>query len=260
MLEHILLAKILTSILVVAALSIIAEYASPKTAGILSGYPTATAIVLFFYGVEIGPEFASQSSVYNLAGLFAMQVFFYIYYKSSLFFKKFGIVLSALASVSGYLLAVYALHFIKFDLAGAFAVAVFSSVLFFLLFRKIRNEDIGKRVKLTPEVLLARAFVAAAIILIVTHAARSLGSTWAGLLSAFPATVFPLIIIVHATYGAKFAHTIIKNFPAGIGSLMAYSVLVWAAYPYLGVYVGTLAAFAAATAYLLVYKIFSEKV
>ena len=58
---------------------------------------------------------------------------------------------------------------------------------------------------------------------------------------------------MHITYDKAHVHTIIKNFPLGLGALVAYALAVSQLYPPLGIYGGTLAAFAAATLYLLAY-------
>lgn len=74
---------------------------------------------------------------------------------------------------------------------------------------------------------------------------------WAGLLSAFPLTMLPFLIIMHVSYGREAARTVIKHYPAGLGSLMAYALVIALSYPVAGLGWGTLAGFAAATVYLL---------
>ncbi|MCB2170381.1 MAG: hypothetical protein KQI78_22170 [Deltaproteobacteria bacterium] len=61
--------KVLVSILVVVLLSLIAEYAGPRVAGVVSGYPLGAAISLLFIGIEISPAFAARSAVFTAAGL-----------------------------------------------------------------------------------------------------------------------------------------------------------------------------------------------
>jgi len=120
-------------------------------------------------------------------------------------------------------------------------------------FRGIRDVNVTRSVRLTPVVLLLRAAFAAGIIVAITAAAQAVGPAWAGLFSAFPTALLPLVLIVHMTYGKAHVHTIIKNFPHGIGSLVAYGVSVSYLYPAWGVGWGTLTAFGIATVYLLIY-------
>jgi len=130
---------------------------------------------------------------------------------------------------------------------------------FVYLFRTIKNATIRERVKLTPGILFLRAFLAGFIILAIIATAKLVGSRWAGLLSAFPSTLFPLILIVHLTYDKAHVHTIIRNFPQGLGSLITYLLCVSIVYPVNGIYIGTVISLAAASIYLLVYRLVAVK-
>jgi uncharacterized membrane protein (GlpM family) len=67
--------KVSVSILVVVLLSLIAEWASPRIAGIASGYPLGAAISLYFIGLENGSGFAARSALFTAAGLAATIAF-----------------------------------------------------------------------------------------------------------------------------------------------------------------------------------------
>lgn len=242
MLYSLLAIQSLVAIGLVLGLSVITERASPKLAGLLAGLPIATPIILFFIGLENGTSFASDAAVYNLAGLFAMQFLLFVYYKAS---SGKNILLPAVLSVIGYFLAVCLLQLLALDQLAAVLLAILSIALFTYLFREIENSRIKARVTTGLAMLLGRALAAAVIILAVTGTATLAGPEWTGLFSAFPTTVFPLILIVHYTYGAKPVHTIIKNFPTGLAATLVYSFIVSFAYPAFGIYWGTVAAYAA---------------
>jgi uncharacterized membrane protein (GlpM family) len=250
-----LIAKIGVTIGMVLTLSLVAERVSPRVAGVLSGYPLGAAIALFFIGLEISPEFAARSAVYTLAGLAASQVFVYCYFMASTRFSRRTILASSSAALGGYFAAAWMLHLIPFSRTAAVLTATGSILLFALLFRRIPNVAIARSVRFTPAVLLLRAALAAAIIVAITAAAKAVGPAWAGLFSAFPTALFPLMLIVHMTYDKAHVHTLIKNFPPGLGSLIAYGVAVSYLYPVWGVGWGTLTAFGIATLYLFVYGI-----
>ena len=254
-----LISKIIVSVFAVITLSLIAENVSPRVAGILSGYPLGAAITLFFYGLEISPEFASKSIVYTLIGLIATQSFVYFYFKASLYFKRYVILFSSIVSFAGYFFVAWLLHFINSNMLLSLIITIASIFFFIYLFKEIRNVKIENKIKLTPKVLFVRAVLSASIILIITGMAGLIGLKWAGLLSAFPITLFPLILIVHFTYDTAHVHTIIKNFPIGLGSIIIYSVTLSIAYPAIGIYLGTALSFVTATIYLLVYGLASNK-
>lgn len=249
----IFLIKLIVAVGVVIVLSIIAENSSPRLAGILSGYPTGSAISLFFFGLEINPEFAAHSAVYNMVGLVAMQAFIYCYYKASL---KFNIVNSALLAIAGYFAVIWLLYYIELNKFIAIAIPIASIFFFHNLFRPIENVKVENKVPTTHKVLVVRALSAASIIMLTTGIASLVGSTWSGLLSAFPSTLFPLMLIVHLTYGKKHVHSIIKNVPLGVFSLVLYSLTVSIVYPSYGIYRGTLVSFGVATVYLIAYQFF----
>jgi hypothetical protein len=261
MVELVVVVKVVASVALVLALSLVAEYVSPKAAGMLAGYPLGAAIALFFVGLEIGPEYAGHSAVYTMMGLVATQAFVYCYFKANLVFRdyRYSILLSSTAAMGGYAIVVWLLHFIPRNTILAICIPIASIFAFVHLFKEIQNVGIRQRVKLSKRVLLFRAVVAAVTILVITGIARSVGSAWTGLFSAFPITLFPLILIVHITYDMEHVHTIIKNFPLGLGSLIAYSLTVSLAYPRMGIYVGTLLGFTVATAYLLVFRFVRER-
>ncbi|MBI2342023.1 MAG: hypothetical protein HYU98_04745 [Deltaproteobacteria bacterium] len=246
--------KIILAISLVVGLSFLAENVSPKAAGIISGYPTISTVSLFFFGLEVGPEFAAKSAVYNIIGVTATLSFVYFYYKTSGYFDKFNILLSSISAILGYFIVVWLLHFIRLNKFIVIFIPIIFAFLFIFLFKEIKNKKKKKKIALNYKVIVIRALFAAIIILIITSTSRLVGSTWAGLASGFPATIFPLMLIVHYTYGKKHVYAVIKNIPIGIFSVLAYSMVVSIAYPLCGIYFGTVIAFIMATIYLIAYS------
>lgn len=254
---ELIIAKILVTVCFVIGLSIIAERISPRWAGILSGYPTGTAISLFFFGLEISPRFAADSVTYNLVGLIATFCFSYTYYQTS---RRYKLIPSIGLALLTYTIVVTTLHIVPFNNITATGFALIGVIVFTWLFRGIKNATITERVKLSPLILLLRGLAAATIVLIITGAAHVIGPVWSGLLSSFPTTLLPLMIIIQLTYNKAHAHTIIKNTPTGNVAIVLYSLTVAVAYPTLGIYVGTLLAFSAATLYLVIYQLIQQSV
>jgi hypothetical protein len=221
-----------------------------------------SAITLFFIGYEQGAEFAGQSAIFNVAGLSALLVFFFIYYHVSRRIRPKGPAMTAasLSGLAGFFAFNSALQAVHLSPLGCIVAGAAGIVGASVLFRGIPNARILQRVRLNTGQVIFRAVLAAAVILSVTGAAFSLPPSWSGLLSAFPATVFPLVLILHATYSAEQAHTVIKNLPTGLWALLLYSLTVSAAYPRLGIYWGTLVGFAVATVYLLMFALFIRRI
>jgi len=253
MIELLFLLKLVVAITFVIGLSYLAENVSPKIAGILSGYPTGSAITLFFFGLEVSPEYAAKSAVFNMIGLTAALTFVYVYYKASIYFKKHTILLSSFTAILAYFIVVALLHRVELPKYIAILIPIFFSFLCIYLFKDIKNIGIQTKAKINFRILFVRAFFAALIILLITTVPKFVDPTWAGLFSAFPTTLFPLMIIIHFTYSKAHVHTIIKHVPIGMFSLIIYSLTISMVYPLYGIYLGTLISFGAATVYLLAY-------
>lgn len=253
MFELLFFIKLIVAVIVVVGLSLLTEHVSPRVAGILSGYPTGSAILLFFYGLEESPEFAAKSAVYTMIGVAASLSFIYFYYKASKNIHRNNILWSSAIAIAGFFIVIGLLHFIELNKFISILIPVIFSFLFIYLFKEIKNTKIGEKVKLSYKVIFIRAFFAGLIILLISGVPKLVGPAWAGLFSAFPTTLFPLMLIIHYTYNKKHVYTIIKNVPAGMFSLIIYALSVSIVYPLYGIYLGTLFSYMLATIYLIAY-------
>lgn len=258
MFELIFVSKILVSIMAVLGLSLVAEHVSPKVAGILSGYPLGTAIALFYIGLEISPEFAASSAIYTLAGFSASLVLVCSYYYTSALLllrvkvtNRLNCFLSTIAAVSCFLIAAYLISLFSFTLSISFILSLLAVLVFGGLLSKIRDAEVDDKLPITFKITLFRAVTAALIVLIVTGIAKVVNENWAGVLSAFPITLLPFLMIIHLSYGSAKAHTIIKHYPFGLGALMIYAASIAYLYPKIGLIAGTVVSFILATLYLL---------
>ena len=254
MLSALLLYKLILVVTAVLGLSLLAEYSGPRLTGFLSAYPTGTALTLFFYGVEHGAPFAAHSALYSLAGLAAMQALLYGYYRAARAVPRFPIAAGCLGAALGYAAVILPLHALAPAPFTALLIGAASIVLFLCLFRDAADTAAPRRARPTLTALLARAVFAAALFILITGLAGWVGPAWAGLFAAFPVTVFPLMLIVHTSHGTTPALALIEQVPRGLGAVLAYSGAVFLLYPRDGVYFGTLWAFAAATGYVLIYR------
>ncbi|MBZ9540099.1 hypothetical protein KGQ90_14315 [Modicisalibacter tunisiensis] len=245
--------KLLVSIGVVLGLSLVAERLSTRVAGLLSGYPLGTAIALFFIGVEIGPGFAAESAVHTLAGFTATLALGGGYLLCGRRDGLPGVLLGTVGGLLAWLAASAVLAAIDFTRVSGTLTTLAAIALFIGLYRGIPERPASGRRAFSWAALAFRAGLAAAIIFLITGLAHVLPAAWAGLLSAFPVTMFPFLVILHLTHGAGPTATVIKHYPAGLGSLLSYALCVSLTYDEWGLAAGTLAGFAAATLWLLVW-------
>ncbi|BBO69663.1 hypothetical protein DSCA_35930 [Desulfosarcina alkanivorans] len=250
--------KVSVSILVVVLLSLIAEWASPRIAGIVSGYPLGAAISLYFIGLENGNRFAARSALFTAAGLAATIAFVGGYLLGIRWAHGRGrlrsLAFSVLPGIAAYGLAAWTLSYLPVNWISAPSIAITGMLLAAWGFRRIPNVKIRQKIRLGISVTLLRAVFAALVILAITTVAGAVGPRWAGLFSAFPITMLPLLVIVQFTYETDHVRTIIKNVPRGLGSLLIYALVVAAFYTRLGIAWGTLLGYLAATIYLIMLE------
>ncbi|WP_404325488.1 hypothetical protein HA399_16060 [Cobetia sp. UIB-001] len=246
------LLKLLISVAVVIGLSLIAERLSTRMAGLLSGYPLGTAITLGFIGVEISPEFAGQSAVYTLAGFSSTLALGVGYWLCGRAQGLRGVINGTLGGLLGWLLANLVLAQFEFTRVSGVIVTLIAIVLCMRLYRGV-PESTARKSPFSWVSLLARAGLAAGIVFGITALAHLLPPAWAGLVAAFPVTMYPLLVILHLTQGPVAVATVIKHYPAGLGSLLCYALVVSLSYPGMGVGLGTLLGFIVATAWLGVF-------
>ncbi|CBV41234.1 hypothetical protein [Halomonas elongata] len=247
------LAKLLVSIGVVLGLSVVAERLSTRAAGLLSGYPLGTAIALFFIGLEISPSFAAESAVHTLAGFSATLALGGGYLLCA---RRDGLP-GVLTGTAGGLVAwaVAGLLLTRFDVnrLGGTLITLAAILIFMRLYRHVPEAAAPPRGGFSWPALALRAGLAAGIIFLITGLAHVVPSAWAGVMAAFPVTMYPFLVILHLTHGAAPVATVIKHYPAGLGSLLCYALCVSLTYVPLGLAWGTLAGFAAATLWLLAW-------
>lgn len=245
------IAKLLVSIGVVLGLSLIAERVSTRVAGMLSGYPLGTAIALYFIGLEISPGFAADSAVHTLAGFTATLALGGGYLLCGRRNGLPGVLAGTAGGLACWLTVSALLAPIGFNRLSGTVTTLMAILLFTWLYRRVPEVRAGAQGQFSWLALAFRAALAAIIIFLITGLAHVLPSAWAGLLAAFPVTMYPFLVILHLTHGAAPVATVIKHYPAGLGALLSYALCVSLTYPRLGLALGTLAGFAVATLWLV---------
>ncbi|MEN8687481.1 MAG: hypothetical protein AB1Z51_01045 [Desulfuromonadales bacterium] len=245
-----LIYKLCITMLAVLGLSFVAEKISARLAGLLSGYPIGTAIILHFYGLEYGAQFAADAAIFNLCGLLASQCFAYSYYRASQRIRSLFLV--TVLALAGYLLPAFIVSQTNPTRPTALAIAIIATTLFCVLLRGNRVKQMSGTRTWSARLIVGRLVLTATLVLVVTEFADMVGPGWAGVFSAFPVALYPLVLLLHREYGPETAQSILGNFPYGLWSVIAYALTISLAYPLYGVVWGTLLGFANATAVLAV--------
>lgn len=248
---ELLIIKSISVVSLVLALSFIAEKLSPRVSGILSGLPVGSSITLLFFALENGVSYVTDVALYNIHGLFAALSFCIGYYISTFYTGKLEVFLSLLASFFSYLLIAFIISFIPPHIVFTPLVVIVLMYITSIYFAKKENFPTVKQSRASFVDLIFRSLLTIVIFLIVTSLPNYVPQNLAGIFSAFPTVLLPLLLIIHFRHSNLQARTIIKNTPFGLSSVVIYSLVVFFAYEELGVLLGTILAFIASVIYIL---------
>ena len=233
-----LIAKILSTVLIVLGLSSIAERAGPALAGVLAGFPLGVAIVFLFIGIDQGPYFIEEAAAYTVGGFAATLCFNLAYWFISSRIRDNGFLASILGALAIFLFVAWLIALLPLNVWNATLLVAVVAAISILVMRTHNETRIGVAIRMTWPVIALRAATAVAVILAVTGAAAVIGPTWSGLLAAFPITLFPVLVIIQFSYSVEDAATVIKAFPYGMPSLVVFVICAWATFEPLGVPLG----------------------
>ncbi len=215
-----LLGKICLSAGMVITITLVAEKLSTRFAGVLLGFPLGAGLTFFFTGIEQGPLFAAESAPWAIQGLSAMLVFCLLYSQSGKRVTSgsvFSLLIPTFLGLSGFFATAFFLQYVLQEqmwLRIIVVIGIFAGVAVF--FRLTPSSAISRRVPTTAVILASRAFFAAAVIVIITAMAKTVGPRWSGIFAAFPTTVLPTVWVLHYHYGGQTILALFREIPLGI--------------------------------------------
>lgn len=258
-----LLLKAIVSIAIVVGLSIAAERSGPRLAGLLIGLPLGAGMVVIFTGYEQGADFAAASAIHMVPGFATTVVFIYIYgliaARQNIGGLR-GVVMPSLAANAGYGIAAWGLSQFQMPLMYSIPFLIVSIIIGFRIMSSLPDKPITARVTFGWKVLAFRAGMATTVIVIITSIAGQIGPQWTGILTAYPITLFPLILVLHITYAGAEVAAVLKHVPFALGSVTSFCIAIVFATPAVGLVWGVLLAYVAAAVYLLTVSVISRKI
>lgn len=257
-----LLLKAIVSIAMVVGLSIAAERSGPRLAGLLIGLPLGAGMVVVFTGVEQAPDFAAASAVHMVPGFLTTIVFIFIYGAIAARQNRGGvaaIILPTVAAHVGYAVAAWGLSQFQLALAIAIPLVAIGIVIGHRAMASLPDNPITARVTFGWKVLAFRAGMATIVIVTITSVAGQVGPQWTGLLTAYPITLLPLILVLHITYAGAEVAAVLKHVPFALGSVISFCLTIVFTVPAFGLGVGILMAYITAAIYLLAFSMISRK-
>ncbi|MGB8921453.1 MAG: hypothetical protein WCC61_08060 [Pseudomonas sp.] len=201
----------------------------PSVAGWLSGLPVVVGPILFFLAIEQGPQFAAQSAVAALSAMFAM-IAFCITYAQVAQRANWPLALTVSLAVWAVLALVLSLipSSLTFSIAAA-AIALLAAPYLFPDVQPVLNGPAPKSDK-----LIWRMLAGAALTLLVTMLASTVGERWSGLLAVFPVLGSVMAVFSQQTRGPAFTAALLRATATGMYSFSAFCLVLAVALPSLG--------------------------
>ena len=244
--------------ILIALQTLIGERVSLRWRGIILTIPTTTAIGLFFIGIAKSPIDAANAALYIPASAGASYTFVTIF----TLLRNKGLVLS---------------YFFALIFWGLFASLIITfppstftnSILIFLVIPVIIGYLTVKSLPQIPDLkkfpmnfrhLFFRSLLGGFIIALGVFLSKTLVNIWGGIFTTFPAVFSSSLIIYYYLQGAKVIPSVSKSmfFPGAVGFPL-YVIVVNITFPIYGIWLGTLLAYLAYTAFLLFWD-FMKKV
>ena len=224
--------------------SVIAEKKGTRLGGLLGGMPHTVLVALLFIGLNQGAEFAAQSAVSTIVPFIVNPFFLWLLAAWARKGLPFGLVTSGLF----WLVAMVTTHALHLTNIGVnLAIWVVGMVVLVSNFKRILPvpEVKSSPVKFTKTQLLARALFAGSIIASAVVAGKYGGAVLGGILAGFPAGFLSTFIIAYFARGLAFTQSFARMLMlSGATNPAVYAVAVHFLYPQVGLWWGTLIAFA----------------
>jgi hypothetical protein len=223
--------KLLVTPALMLAISLAARRWGTGVAGLLSGLPMTSALVMLFLSLEQGTAFASMAVPGALAGLAAIQATYLFYF----------LVTRRVSSLTGCVLAlaVYGATAYLMSLLGMLALSIIATLLLVTLIvvatSKQTPPHVAAYVPLPRWVIPMRMLTATLLLLAITASATWLGPVVSGLLAPIPVIAWPLAVFVHVQGGRHELAAVIRGNAIGAVGVVSfyltlkYSILQWGA-------------------------------
>ena len=201
----------------------------PSVAGWLSGLPVVVGPILFFLAIEQGPAFAAQSAVAALSAMFAMIAFCITYAQVA---QRANWPLALAASLSVWAVIAWLLSLIPASLPFSVVAAVVALLASPYLFPTVQPVLSGPAPK--SDKLIWRMIAGAALTLVVTMLASTVGERWSGLLAVFPVLGSVMAVFSQQTRGAAFTAALLRATATGMYSFSAFCLVSALTLPSMG--------------------------
>lgn len=214
-------------------ISLASKRFGPSIAGWLAGMPVIVGPILFLLSLQNGPQFAAGAAVFTLASVLTVISFGLGYAWAATRYAWPGALSCAMLC---WLAAALTVANLGFTLWSAAVLALTTLIAARWLYP--RTPTISMRSALPRSELAIRMLLGAALTLVVTGIAESVGTAWSGVASLAPVLTPIIAVFMHRGNGSDGAHhaiSLLRSLAGGLYSLAAFCFVIAWQLPALGI-------------------------
>ena len=236
----------------IAASTMIGERLGSKRAGLISNLPSNILISMLFMALTAGPEYAAASTRGVPGGMLVDLVFILVF----MVVIRRGIAAALLSALAVWLISASILAFILPPLSLVVSVAAYVAVTaacFFIADKVLRIKVVPKKpVAFAWSNVAVRALFSGTVVAGAVAVAQFAPSYMTGIVATFPAVLSSTLVILAMSQGSDFVRATGKILLISTSNILVYVAVVGWTFVPLGPWIGTVLAFAAAVAYIVV--------
>jgi hypothetical protein len=242
---------------VITILSLIAERANEKVAGIIMMFPSTIVLGFFFLGLSTSAQSVANVVPATLIPLGMVAFSSVIYIFSALFYSRFisSKLLQILATIATSSLmwfimaspfAIWRPNRLALGILGYFCVMLLAH---YLLNRYSRESP--QKITYSRTQILFRAVFIGSIIATIVFLGKTLDPFWGGVFTMYPAATFAGLMIFHFYYQPHHLFGFMKRAPIGTLGVFVYAICAMLFFPVFGLAWGTLVSYLISMAFSL---------
>ena len=218
--------KVILVPLLIGGVTLAARRWGPQIGGVFTALPVVAGPAFSFFAIEQGHAFAANAAQATMFGAVALAAFCIAYGLSA---RRAPWPVSVLLGLVAFFAATPILYRAHLS-AGVELLLAVAALLLARYMVPMPGRAVAAPAHSAWDVPL-RMLAAAALVLLLTSAGGSLGSTWSGILTAFPTAVTIVAVFTHAQRGAEAVLQFLRGVVPGLMSFTIFCFVMAIALP-----------------------------
>lgn len=211
-----LLLKIIMTVTIVVAATIVVERSGPFIGALIAALPTAAGAVYIILALEHQPSFIVNSAVGSIAANASTALFAFTY---AVLAQRRGLPVSLGGAFVVWFACAALLRLVDWTPVSALALNLIVMSATVIAGRRFRIDGVKSQVSATRADIAWRAAIVALCVVIVTTASHSIGSFASGVFAVFPVAMGSFFLILHPRVGGPAAASVAAHIPAPLFGL-----------------------------------------